>query len=67
MTRASEIIVGVDIGTTKVTSVIGEVSEEGIEVIGIGDHNCKGLQKGVVVNRSVDIAELEDELIRLIR
>jgi cell division protein FtsA len=50
MTRASEIIVGVDIGTTKVTSVIGEVSEQGIEVIGIGDHSCKGLQKGVVVN-----------------
>jgi cell division protein FtsA len=50
MTSASEIIVGVDIGTTKVTSVIGEVSEQGIEVIGIGDQNCKGLQKGVVVN-----------------
>lgn len=50
MTSISEIIVGVDIGTTKVTAVIGDVSEQGIEVIGIGDHICKGLQKGVVVN-----------------
>ncbi len=50
MASASEIIVGVDIGTTKVTAVIGEIADQGIEVIGIGDHICKGLQKGVVVN-----------------
>lgn len=50
MTRDAEIIVGVDIGSTKVTAVIGEVSEVGIEVIGIGSHPCRGLQKGVVVN-----------------
>lgn len=50
MTRDAEIIVAVDIGTTKVVVVIGEVSEVGIEVIGIGSHPCRGLQKGVVVN-----------------
>jgi cell division protein FtsA len=50
MTREAEIIVGVDIGSTKVTAVIGEVSDVGIEVIGIGSQHCKGLHKGVVVN-----------------
>ena len=50
MTRETEIIVGVDIGSTKVTAVIGEVSDVGIEVIGIGSQHCKGLHKGVVVN-----------------
>jgi len=50
MTRDAEIIVGVDIGTTKVAAAIGEASEAGINVIGIASHPCKGLQKGVVVN-----------------
>ncbi len=50
MTRDSEIIVGVDIGTTKVAAAIGELAESGIQVTGIGSHPCKGLQKGVVVN-----------------
>ena len=45
-----EIIVGLDIGTTKVTCVIGERSEGGIDIIGIGNARSEGLRKGVVVN-----------------
>jgi len=61
-------IVGLDIGTSKVVAVVGELNPEGeIEIIGIGSHPSRGLKKGVVVNiestvqsihRAVEEAEL---------
>ncbi len=44
-----ELIVGLDIGTTKICAVIGEVREN-IDIIGVGTHPSIGLRKGVVVN-----------------
>ena len=62
------LIVGLDIGTSKVAAIVGEVSPEGaIEIIGIGHNRSRGLKKGVVVNiestvqsiqRAVEEAEL---------
>ena len=62
------LIVGLDIGTSKVVAIVGEVAEDDtIEVIGIGSHPSRGLKKGVVVNiestvhsiqRAVEEAEL---------
>jgi len=62
------LIVGLDIGTSKVVAIVCELTEEGeIEVIGIGSHPSRGLKKGVVVNiestvqsiqRAVEEAEL---------
>ena len=46
----SELIVGLDIGTTKICAVVGEPSENGIDIIGIGTSPSNGLRKGVVVN-----------------
>ncbi len=44
-------IVGLDIGTSKVAAVVGEVNDEGgIEIIGVGVKPSRGLKKGVVVN-----------------
>ena len=61
-------IIGLDIGTSKVASLVGEVTPEGrVEVIGIGSHPSTGLRKGVVVDiestvqsiqRAVEEAEL---------
>lgn len=61
-------VVGLDIGTSKVVCIVGEVSPEGdVEIVGIGSHPSRGLKKGVVVNiestvqsiqRSVEEAEL---------
>ncbi|MEQ1668384.1 MAG: cell division protein FtsA, partial [Sulfuriferula sp.] len=46
-----ELIVGLDIGTSKVIAIVAEVSEEGdINVVGMGSHPSRGLKKGVVVN-----------------
>ena len=61
-------IVGLDIGTSKVVAIVGEMTGDGaIEVVGMGSHPSKGMKKGVVVNiestvqsiqRAVDEAEL---------
>ena len=46
-----DLIVGLDIGTTKVCAVIGELNEAGkIEIVGIGTAPSEGLRKGVVIN-----------------
>ncbi|MFH0844828.1 MAG: cell division protein FtsA [Pseudomonadota bacterium] len=47
---AEEIIVGLDIGTTKICAVVGEVQPDKIEIIGMGSHPSEGLRKGVVIN-----------------
>jgi cell division protein FtsA len=48
--NAPEIVVGLDLGTTKVSAVVGEVDEDGITVLGVGNVPCRGLRKGVVSN-----------------
>lgn len=45
-----EIIVGLDIGTTKICAVVGEYSHDEINIIGVGTHPSQGLRKGAVVN-----------------
>jgi len=46
-----QMIVGLDIGTSKIVSIIAEVDGEGgIELIGMGTHPSQGLKKGVVIN-----------------
>jgi cell division protein FtsA len=50
MQGQNQIIVGLDIGTTKICCVVGEVSGDQINIIGIGTHPSIGLRKGVVVN-----------------
>ncbi len=50
MQLKSEIIVGLDVGTTKICSVVGEISSGDVNIIGIGTHPSIGLRKGVVVN-----------------
>ena len=62
------LLVGLDIGTSKVVAIVGEVKADGaLEIIGIGSHPSRGLKKGVVVNiestvqsiqRAVEEAEL---------
>lgn len=67
MAKNENIVVGLDIGTTKICAIVGEVTNDGIDVIGIGTAPSKGLRKGVVINiastveairQAVDEAEL---------
>ena len=52
MTRdIKDLIVALDIGTSKVVAVVAEVLPEGrFEVLGLGQHESQGMRKGVVVN-----------------
>jgi cell division protein FtsA len=50
MAQVGDIICGLDIGTTKVAAIIGEVTHSGIEVLGVGTSPSEGLRQGVVVN-----------------
>ncbi|PKN68646.1 MAG: cell division protein FtsA [Deltaproteobacteria bacterium HGW-Deltaproteobacteria-10] len=50
MGKRSNVIVGLDIGTTKTTAVVGEVTETGINIIGVGTSLAKEIRKGTVVN-----------------
>ncbi|MGZ3710280.1 MAG: cell division protein FtsA [Bdellovibrionota bacterium] len=62
-----EFIVGLDIGTTKICAIVGQVTETGIDIIGLGTRPSTGLRKGAVINiestvegiqRAIEEAEL---------
>lgn len=60
MANASKMIVGLDIGTSKVVAIVGEVDSDGnLSVIGIGSHPSRGLKKGVVVNIESTIQSIQ--------
>jgi cell division protein FtsA len=50
MAKKNSLVVGLDIGTSKVCAVVGEMTDRGIEIIGVGTHASQGLRKGVVIN-----------------
>src|SRR5690554_2210208 len=64
----SNMIVSLDIGTSKVVAIVGDIKSDGsLDIVGIGSHRSKGLKKGTVVNiestvesiqRAIEEAEL---------
>ena len=68
MARRERYLVGVDVGTSKVTAIVGEILDEnGLNIIGIGTAESRGIRRGVVVNleaavdaikRAIEEAEL---------
>ena len=44
------LIVGLDIGTTKICAIVGNLTDSGLDIVGIGTSPSKGLRKGVVIN-----------------
>lgn len=58
----SELVVGLDIGTTKICAVVGEASPEGVDVVGIGTSQSSGLRKGVVVNIDQTVQSIKKAL-----
>ena len=62
MTKASELLVGLDIGTAKVAAVVGEVTDAGLAVLGVGSAPAEGLRKGVVVDIDATVHAIEQAL-----
>lgn len=50
MAKSSELVVGLDIGTTKICAIVGEIQPDGVDIVGIGTSPSRGLRKGVVIN-----------------
>ena len=57
--RRDNLIVGLDIGTTKICAIVGNVTEDGIEIVGIGTSPSTGLRKGVVINIESTVASIK--------
>jgi len=68
MSKHDQLLVGLDIGTSKIACVVAETGPDGkVDIIGIGTHPSRGLRKGVVVNiestvESIRLAVEEAEL-----
>src|SRR3569623_2038473 len=61
--KSSDIIVGLDIGTTKIAAVVGEMGPDGLDIIGIGTHPSRGLKKGVIVNIDSTVASIKQAIL----
>src|SRR3989344_8375092 len=58
--QSGKMIVGLDIGTSKVVALVGEVTADGeLEIVGIGTHPSRGLKKGVVVNIEATVQSIQ--------
>ena len=58
--HSGRIMVGLDIGTSKVVAIVAELGLEGeIDIVGIGSHPSKGLKKGVVVNIETTVDSIQ--------
>lgn len=59
MAGQENIIVGLDVGTTKICAVVGEISDNDINIVGLGTHPSIGLRKGVVVNIEATVESIQ--------
>ena len=57
-----EIVVGLDIGTTKVCVVVGDVGEDGMTILGVGSVPCRGLRKGIVSNIDWTVRSIKEAI-----
>jgi cell division protein FtsA len=62
MGKKSELLVGLDIGTSKVAAVVGEVHDGAVAIVGVGSAPSDGLRKGVVVNIDATVHAIEQAL-----
>lgn len=59
----NELLVGLDIGTTKIVALVGEVGAHGqIEVIGVGSQPSRGLKRGIVVNIDATVQSIQKSI-----
>ena len=55
-----DLVVGLDIGTSKIVALVAEINQEGrLNVIGMGSQDSRGLKKGVVVNIESTVTSIQ--------
>jgi len=58
--ESGDLVAGLDIGTTKICAVIGEVFDDRVDVIGVGTFASSGMKKGVVVNIEATVKAIRE-------
>ena len=60
MGRKERYLVGLDVGTSKVTAVVGEILDgNGLDIVGIGVAESRGIRRGVVVNLELAVESIK--------
>jgi len=60
MSRNEDIVVGLDIGTSKIVAIIAKSHNDQLDIIGLGQHPSEGLKKGVVINIEATVAAIKE-------
>src|SRR3954464_13641601 len=64
MFSSSPIIVGLDIGTSKICAVIGEIGDQGgLNIIGLGQARSRGVRKGEIVNARATAEDIRNAIV----
>ena len=60
MGRRERYLVGLDVGTSKVTAVVGEMLEAGgLDIVGLGVAESRGIRRGFVVNLATAVYSIK--------
>jgi cell division protein FtsA len=62
LSRKNKTIVGIDIGTTKVNAIVGEVGKDGVAIIGVSSQPSFGVKKGVIINMDSAVDSIKKAL-----
>ena len=62
MAKKNQYVVGLDVGTTKICAVVGEATDRGVSIIGIGEVPSTGLKKGVVINIDATVKAIQEAI-----
>ncbi|MEM7402894.1 MAG: cell division protein FtsA [Myxococcota bacterium] len=57
-----QIVVGLDVGTTKICAIVGRVHEKGVDIVGIGTSPSRGLRKGVVISIDTTVNSIKSAI-----
>ncbi|MBN1140463.1 MAG: cell division protein FtsA [Deltaproteobacteria bacterium] len=61
-TNKDNLVVGLDVGTTKICAIVGNMTRDGLEIVGIGNCPSQGMRKGVVINIEGTVAAIKQAL-----
>ena len=63
MARKDRYLVGLDVGTSKITAIVGEIMDDGeLDIIGIGVVEAHGIKRGVVVNLEAAVGSVKQAI-----
>ncbi len=63
--KNNNIVAGLDVGTTKICAIVGEVVADGIDILSIKTHPSEGLKKGVVIDEQAASNSIKEAIFKL--